>query len=272
LSTLFPTEVSEEVKKPPLFTPLRKLGQKRKPKIGVWGDTETGKSHFILTCPEPIYVIDTEFGISPLAHKFKDKEIYVMETFIEDPETMKADPLKSLSRVEEAVDSLRDVEEGTIAIDSGTDLWQWCEAYMKAEVGEIGRKMLQWDWQIANKRYKNLMLKLLSRNTVFVITAQPQELYLGPGQRTGIYVPRWQKQTPFWMDVVLHMEKKPLISPEPKVKSSSQFDRLKYIQQPRRAKYIATVEKCRFERQFNKQVEDMTYDKLEAILKELGVM
>ena len=39
------------------------------------------------------------------------------------PETAEPDPEKSLEKVEQALVALRDVKEGTIVIDSGTDIW-----------------------------------------------------------------------------------------------------------------------------------------------------
>lgn len=242
------------LKKEGLFKPLAEVAKKRELKIGVWGDKETSKTHFILTCPEPIYVIDTEFGVAPLWHRFKDRDIKVLETFIEDPETGKTDPIKSLERVEEAVNSLKDVKEGTIAIDSGSDIWFWEEVRMKEIVGEIGRKTMQFDWKIANKHYGELIMKLISRKVVFVISARPREIYTG-ATATGMYEPRWQNQTAFWTDVIIKMEKlrygTPSKADEPSTKT----------------RYIGTITKCRYERQFDKKIEDITYDKLYEVLK-----
>lgn len=242
-------KAEEKEKFEDFFKPLSEVLPRKKLKIGIWGDTETGKTHFALSCPPPVYVIDTEYGAPLVAKKFK-KEIYIMECFVEDPETMKADPVKSLERVEKAINLLRskNLKEGTIVIDSGTDIWQWEEERMKEQVGEMGRKLFQFDWGIANKHYKELMMKLLSMETVFVITAQPREIYVG-AQKTGLFQPKWMQQTPFWLDVVLHTEKLPPTPDYP------------------RAKYVATITKCRAERQFDKQIEDVTYDKLYEVLR-----
>ena len=258
-----PEKPKEPVPKPAIpskekiFKPLGEIAARRKLKIGVWGDKETGKSHVCCSCPPPVYIIDTEMGIAPLRHKFRDKEIYVLETFVEDPVTFKADPIKSLEMAEEAINSLRDVSEGTIAIDSGTDLWQWISDYMKQEWENrykgTAREFQQWDWAIANNKYKELMMKLLSRDAVFVITAQPQEVYDVHGRRTGFFQPQWQKKTPFWVDVIVHMKK---VIGEQAL--------------PKPVRYVGIIEKCRAERQFNLQIEDLDYDKLyEAIKKYL---
>ena len=232
-----------------IFTPLSEVAARRKLKIGLYGETETGKSHFCLTCPEPIYFIDTEFGVAPLRKKFANKKIYVLECFVENPETLKVDPIRSLDMMDEAIDSLKDVNEGTIAIDSGTDIWDWLEEYMKSRVSAQMRELQQFDWGIANKRYKEMMMRLLSRDTVFVITAQPKELYIG-AQRSGIYAPSWQKKTPFWVDVILHLQK---------------FPPATHLQKTR---YMATITKCRAERMYDKQIEDISYDKLYEAVKQ----
>lgn len=245
---------AERPTKETIFKPLQELAKKRKLKVGLWGDTEGGKTHFIMTCPEPIYIIGTEEGITPLAWKFKGRNINVVEAFIVNPQTDKADPIKSLELVSDAIDSLKDVSEGTIAIDSGSDIWFWEECRMKEIVGEIGRRTMQFDWKIANQHYGELIMKLLSREVVFVITGRPKEIYSG-SQSTGTYEAKWQGNTKFWVDVVLRMEK------------------LKYGVAPKagepstKTRYVATIDKCRYERQFDLQITDLNYDKLYEVLK-----
>jgi len=57
------------------FIDLKNEVQKSGLNILVYGGFGTGKSHFCLSAPEPIYVIDTEGGIKPLFRNFKDKDI-----------------------------------------------------------------------------------------------------------------------------------------------------------------------------------------------------
>jgi len=51
-------------------------------KILVWGEPEVGKTHFALTAPEPVYVVDTEYGVAPVLRHFKHKRIFVYEAAV----------------------------------------------------------------------------------------------------------------------------------------------------------------------------------------------
>ena len=72
-------EVREKQSLGIVFKSLKDAEQKRGLKIGIYGDYATGKTHFGLTSPTPIYIIDTENGAPPLAFNFKDKDIRVLD-------------------------------------------------------------------------------------------------------------------------------------------------------------------------------------------------
>jgi len=86
-----------------------------------------------------------------------------------------------------------------------------------------------------------------------VLTGQPRERYDSQGRPMGSYVPRVQKQTGHMCDIILHLRK--------------EYDAI-----AKRYKYVATLKKCRFQRGFECEIEDVTFDKLVDVLKEkLGV-
>jgi hypothetical protein len=116
-------EKKEEKKTEDIWLTPDKLQKKTGLKVLVWGEPETGKTHFALTFPPPIYVIDTEFGTAPLLPKFKGKEVYVFPACQLDAD-VKVDPVQSIEAVEEAISKLGRLDKGTIVLDSATDLWQ----------------------------------------------------------------------------------------------------------------------------------------------------
>ena len=198
-------EQKEEVKSSIQFKNLSEVEEKRGLKIGIYGDFATGKTHFALTCPEPIYIIDTENGSAPLAHTFKGKDIKVLDV-------CEADGVKSFEKVREAVDFIITQEKvGTVVIDSISDLWDFAQEYAKVNVFKLtvlDRLKQQWDWGIINKLYLGILLKLIRLNCNLVVTAREGEVYAGPGQPTNIVKPKWQKLTGFWTDFVLYADKK----------------------------------------------------------------
>jgi len=88
----------------------------------------------------------------------------------------------------------------------------------------------------------------------FVITAQPVQVYDATGRPTDIWRERIQRQTRFMCDLVLHLEKR-------------------YDTQLKKTRYIATIDKCRYQRGLDLEIEDVTYKKLVKALREkLGVV
>jgi len=216
-----------------------------------------GKSHFALTAPEPIHVIDTEFGIAPLLLKepFSSKDIRVFEAAQLSVETAELDPIQSIEAVEQAVAYLKDINTGTIVIDTVTDIWQWIGAWLEtvATARTQSGRPYQFEWGKANIRYRRLILRLMAKPRVHVIlTGQPRPLYDEQGRRLGSMEPRVQRQTEHMVDAVLYLEKRSY---------------------PGYVKYVATLTKCRFQRGFNTTIEDITFDRLVNVLEtELGVV
>lgn len=187
------------------FKTLQEVEKKRGLKVGIYGNFATGKTHFALTAPEPIFVIDTEMGVSPLAYQFPDKDIKILDV-------AEKDGSKSFRRFEKAVEHIEKQEKiGTVVIDSVSDLWDYAQEYAKVNIFKIkpqDRLAQQWDWGIINKLYLSLILRLIKLDCNLILTAREQEIYAGAGQPTNMVKPKWQKNTGFWVDFVLYNIKK----------------------------------------------------------------
>ncbi len=248
-------EETEPLKKEQFFKTTDTIEHSQGLKILVWGGPGEGKTYFALTFPPPIYVLDTEYGVMPVLRHFPDKDINVYEAAVLDPDTDEPDAGKSLKMIEQALSTLKDINEGTIVVDSGTDVWSWLGAWLEqagAKMTSIGKPQ-RLEWGRANLRWRQLILRLMAKPVHFVITAQPTEEYSSSGEALGTYKPRIQKQTPHMCDIILHVEKR--------------F--MKGIPKP---KHIATMTKCRFQRGLDMEIEDITFDKLcTALQKDLGI-
>ncbi len=223
-------------------------------KVMAWGGTGIGKTHFALSAPGPVYVLDTEFGTMPLLRHFKDKEIYVMEAAVLDPETDEPDMDESLKKIEAAIATLRELTAGTIVIDSGSDVWGWLGAWTEQQARKRGKMtsadtVQRLEWGRANARWRHLILRLMAKPMHFIITAQEQEIYDGSGRPTNTFRPRIQKQTEHMCDIILHIQK--VYSPG-KVKPD----------------YVAKILKNRFQRGVELEIKDITFDKLCKALKD----
>ena len=234
-----------------VFKPIAESYKRRGLKIVISGPPEAGKTYVGLSAPSPVYVISTEYGVTQLAHHFKGKEIYVIEANVFDPDSDEVDPLKSLEEVDKAIKLLRDVDKGTIVIDSITDIWSWVMHWLhvvseKKKSGGGKEYMPQFEWGKANERYRFMIMRLLSRPTHFIATARVKPEYGADGKITGNTKPAWMQETPYFADIQIDMMKKTIGGV---------------------TKYLSMISKCRFQRQFNKTIEDLTFPKLTDELK-----
>lgn len=184
-------------------------------KFGVTGRPKTGKTRFALSCPSPIYVIETEPGLKPLSKLFPEKEIYYIDAYVPDAEgVFEADVSKTLEKISAAVKIIRQKcnadpkSVGTVVLDSVTDIWKWVMEWMKLEILKIDRTARvrqQWDYGHANGKYQNIIMQFISLPCHIVLTAQDKEEYAGAGQPSGLYEPSWMWQTPQWVDLRINL-------------------------------------------------------------------
>lgn len=245
----------------------------KKLKVGAHGQQKTGKTRFgMSSCLNfgPTYIIATEPGIFPLSRLFPDKEIYFVKNSYGEPTvyeldtsgTFEVETVKTLKNIDQAVRSVRKLcledpsKVGTVVVDSVTDVWKWVQEWMKTEILKIdktARVKQQWDWGYANNKYQNIIMQLISLPCHVILTAQDREEYVGAGAPSGNFEPRWQVQTPYWVDIVMGFEKR-------KDKNTN------------RIKYYATIEDSRhmddnLQPIAGIETENPTFDKLVSLLK-----
>ena len=176
----------------------------------VWGKPGHGKTSMIMSAKRPLYIIACEPGWETVYEMLKPehkKDVHIVEAFALDEVTDEPDPGLSLDKIDEAVSALRDVKEGTIAVDTTTEVWRWIQRWWERKQGQ--KPQYQFQWQGANVRYENLMLRLATRPCNIIFTAKSSELYDTKGQPTGTYQPRTQKETQHWVDLVIYLRKSP---------------------------------------------------------------
>ena len=234
------------------FKSLSETAKNRGIKILSYGNFSTGKTHFALSSPGPVFIIDTENGASPLAKKFPDAKVLNISN-MGDNDIEEKDEVKNFTNYMNAVDYLcsrPEIETPTIIVDSISDIWEWAQAYAKIKVFKIGideRLKQQWDWGVINKLYLKPLKKLINKNCNLIITSRETEAYSGPGQPTGKFAPKCQKKTPYWVDLVLHHE-------------------MKFIN--KQLMFQAKIEKCRQKGELiGRNIDNPTIDKIKEMLK-----
>jgi len=145
-------------------------------KCGIWGEPEGGKTYFALTFPEPIYVIDTDFGTAPVARvHFPDKDINVFEVRVAlGSNPLEVDVAKTLEKIGDAINALQYVTEGTIAVDSWSDIVKWTNTLIEETATWKTRdgRPYRFEWGRRNKILMAMIYRLFRSDANLVITAK----------------------------------------------------------------------------------------------------
>jgi len=247
-------EVKKEVIEPKeiVFKTLKEVQKNRGIKILSFGNFSSGKTHFALSSGKPLFILDTENGASPLADKFPEAKVLNISN-MDSNNVEEKDEVNNFQNYMDAVDylcNLPDEEVGTVVIDSISDIWEWAQAYGKIKVFKIGiedRLKQQWDWAVINKLYLKPLKKLINKNCNVILTARESEVYAGAGKPSGIFEPKCQKKTPYWVDVVL-------------------YHQIKFIN--RKIEFQVRIDKCRQDGNLiGKTIADPSLDKIKELLK-----
>jgi len=271
--------ISEQVQEESLDTFFKKASEIKttaKLKILVWGEQGLGKSFFALSFPEPVYVLCTEpQAVSPLLVHFPDKDIRIVELadeYTDAPvkkQTGKADdsvgandPEVFLRKFEKGVNLLKDIQEGTIVLDSVTDLWDNFVAWIEYNADKYTQsgQMMRTEWGKVNNKYKNLLNKLQSRPVHFVMTARSENVYAEGGRETTQKKMSGQKKTPYIPHVIMQIKKQP----KPKVENGKVVSTT--------VSTVGVIEKARGfdESALGVTIERPTFDKLKEAIGDKG--
>lgn len=235
------------------FKTLTEAKKNRGLKILSYGNFSTGKTHFALSSTEPVFIIDTENGASPLANKFPNaKVLNIYNTDNDDAD--EKDEVKNFENFVNAVNyliALPDEEVGTIVVDSISDIWVWCQGYCKIKIFKLNieeRLKQRFDWGIINNMFKKVIMKLINAKCNVIFTAREGEIYDNASGPSGRVKPETQKKVPFFVDVVLRHQSK-------------------FIQG--KVNFYVNVEKCRTNgKLIGSTINDVTLEKLKEKIEE----
>lgn len=276
------TEVVEAPVEPTIentFIKSKDIVQTRKLKMLVWSKQGLGKTYLALSAAhEPIYVISTEpESVEPLLVHFPDKDIRIVQcskpyadaptnkkTGVVDTEVGATDPELSLREFEKVTMLLKDIKEGTIVIDSISDLWEWFVAWIDYNADKYTQsgQMMRTEWGKVNSKYKVFINRLLSRPVDFIMTARSENLYVEGGKETTRTKMTGQKRTPYMPNIILELVQKP----RPVIDTKTG----KVLRQE--VKTVGIIQKGRGLdlEAVGKEIERPTYEKLIKVLNEYG--
>jgi len=115
--------------------------------VSIAGDPKTGKSHLMLTFPDPMLVFSFDIGLEPVAKKFPDKKIEVKTYPIPIVDTLKPKPYARAIWNQFVKDFTAAIDSGkykTIGIDTSTNLYSLAKQCYTEELGQ--QQLLQFQY------------------------------------------------------------------------------------------------------------------------------
>lgn len=184
--------------------------------MSVWGSAKTGKSHFALTAPEPIYYFNLDFGVRPLLHKFADKDITVYDV----PVVLFAgmdesdDHIKGLTATlntfqnayQRALNELRGTG-GSVVIDTTSILWKLIQEVYVGGSDKEGARPKRFNFNKANMVMDSYLRAPLHVGINGVMLMQCKGVFDSRGQETGEVQPQGYGGTTSVTEVTLQMLK-----------------------------------------------------------------
>lgn len=244
----------------------------------VYGDSNTGKTYFASTFPEPVFFIDTEGR----ANKTRQFHFPGKVIKISSPMEIRAD-YKSEKELENAVDMEKSVDNlinalveisnevkagklknGTVVVDSMSDVWAWVQEEGKIRLAKAGKIDMnqfriknQFDWGGITNKYLSFLLavkKLTEQGVNVVLTAREKKIpdyVVGANEGSGMFEEKIkaQKDTPYHISTIINLDLK-------------KFKTAEGIKEKR----FARIEKLESISGEPQDIENITYTKLKEVI------
>lgn len=201
-----------------VFTPSNEMARVPGCKLGYLADAGVGKTHIACSAKRPIYFIDTENSARMIAKNFPievQKDIHILEVlkFIKTKGSKeKVDYGESLEAVMSAINLLDDMikntpdgEEGTIVVDSATDVWSWLTQWLYEQKDLKYTStgfLMQTEYSKRNRRWGDFLVTLKACKWHVVLTFKAVNKYDEKGAKTNEIDGVWHKDTKYmWNNI-----------------------------------------------------------------------
>lgn len=216
---------------------------------GVWGLPKTGKTQLALTFPDPIYFFNFDWGLEHHINRLKaDGRIVHVANYQTVGPNSAAENERLLREFERDYEQALKMGNGTIVIDTATQLWQITSKRFLDDIKKRRKdeKVYPFDYADANAYYQQLINQVKSSEQSLVLVQRAKEKYNASGQPTGIHEAQGNNAVPYLAQMLLHMEHKD-------------------------GQHVATIEACWDTSVLEgTQVEDPSYKKLKDLIEQFA--
>ena len=244
----------------------------------VYSDSNGGKTYFACTFPEPVFLIDTEGRANKTRQFHFPNKLIRISSPMEIREDYKTEKeIENAVDMEKSVDNLinslidvnnyiknNNIKTGTVIIDSMSDVWSWVQEEGKIRLAKAGkvdmsqfRLKSQFDWGGITNKYMSILLstkKLTERGINVVLTSREKKTpdYIAGAaisQETFGEKIKTQKDTPYHISTIINLNLKT-------IKTATGV----------KQKRLAKIEKLESISGNYMEIDDITYDKLKALV------
>jgi len=184
------------------FQQVTDMGLPKRLILRVGGLDKTGKTHFALTAPAPIAIINADRGLEGVVEKFAhDKEIYVSESFRDMPSETETDAEKRWKELYDCYwSALEDKFTRSIVMDTDTEAWEI------ARLAELGRleKVPPLKYTQLNRRFREMIDAAFTHDKNVILVCKYKKQYVESknpndtmGKWTGMYEPTGFNDLPY---------------------------------------------------------------------------
>lgn len=163
--------------------------------MSIVGREKSGKTNFALTAPDPIAILDFDYGLEGVINKFPHKKIYTSEYRMNE---ISADKFKSeVDRFKKEYRTLlMDKFIRSIIVDTGTEMW---ELFRMAAFGKLTQVMPH-QYGPVNGEMRSMIRDAYSSSKNVIFLHKMGERYVN-NQPTGQYVMAGFKDMPYAVQI-----------------------------------------------------------------------
>lgn len=241
--------------------------------VELWGQEKVRKTTTALTFPAPIYLLNFDRDASPIIARFPKKKIYVKDFQLPyDHEMTAGDAASILKEFWAASREALSQPFGTVVIDTVTHLWKVQQVYILRDILERRESRTQsqkeariypFDYARANTLYENLLLAPKYSRMHVVFIGRARAVYNSQSEPTGEVEAQVQKDTPYLVNLVVHLERR--TEEVSFIKSKDEVKRI--VSRLKIPKFVGVVEASGFDTSHvGEEIEDPTYEKFMKLL------
>ena len=177
--------------------------------VGAWGPPKTGKTHFALTFPGPIYYHNFDWGIAHHVNKTRETELFIANYLTERPDMDAASAEALLRAFERDYAAALQKPAGTIVIDTSSQLWQLASKVFLEKIKAKRRdgQIYPFDYADANAYFQNLVNQVKPTKLNMVLIQRAKSKYNQQGQDTGMVEQQGNNQIPYLVQMQVQLGK-----------------------------------------------------------------